>query len=513
MQTSRSAEFELDDGGIYNTKEPYHLFLNGEEWTTTEKVITGIYGLLPDQEYHLQVRCCSGTPAGDLVFRTDREFVTLNVKDFGAAGDGVRDDTASIQAAIMACPPMSRVVIPEGTYRITSLFLRSHMNLELQKGAKLCADTDRWRYARFPGSVFGYDGKTEYHLGTWEGDPAPMFAGIITGIDVCDVAIYGEGEIDGCADHENWWKDPKVMVGAYRPRMIFLNRCSNIRIQGIHLHDSPAWVVHPYFSEDLMFADLFIENPQISPNTDGIDPESCRNVEIIGTHFSLGDDCIAVKSGKYYMGRKYKRAAENTHIYQCFMENGHGAVTIGSEVGAGVKNLVAEKCRFAHTDRGLRIKTRRGRGEDSVIDEITFRDIEMDQVLTPFTANAFYFCDPDGMSDYVQSREFCPVDERTPVMGSFHFENIHAAGCHAAGTYFLGLPESRIELLEMRNCSISYAEDAVEFVPVMAKGVDPCRKKRIHAEFVKKLILDHVQIDGFEGEPYELNQVEEFVCS
>lgn len=76
--------------------------------------------------------------------------------------------------------------------------------------------------------------------------------------------------------------------------------------------------------------------------------------------------------------------------------------------------MTVEQCRFSHTDRGLRIKTRRGRGEDSVLDEITFRDIEMDHVMTPFTANAFYFCDPDGKTEYVQSREKYPVDARTP---------------------------------------------------------------------------------------------------
>ena len=209
------------------------------------------------------------------------------------------------------------------------------------------------------------------------------------------------------------------------------------------------------------------------------------------------------------MGKKYKRASENIHVSHCLMENGHGAVTVGSEIGAGVRGMTVEKCRFSHTDRGLRIKTRRGRGEDSVLDEITFRDIEMDNVMTPFTANAFYFCDPDGKTEYVQSREVCPVDERTPAMKHFLFENIHASNCHVAAIFFEGLPEQKIEKIEMRNCSISFADDAKTDVPIMSAGVEACSKKGIHAVNVKQLILDNVVIEGAVGELLELQGVDE----
>ncbi|MDE7018757.1 MAG: glycoside hydrolase family 28 protein, partial [Lachnospiraceae bacterium] len=349
-----------------------------------------------------------------------------------------------------------------------------------------------------------------YNLGTWEGNPLPMFAGIISGIGVSDVKLYGEGVINGCASTDNWWHNPKVMVGAFRPRMLFLNHCGQIEVQGLTFCNSPAWVIHPYFSDELLFANLTIRNPQQSPNTDGLDPESCRNVEILGVHFSLGDDCIAVKSGKAYMGKKHKRPSENVHISHCLMEDGHGAVTVGSEIGAGVRNMLVEKCRFAHTDRGLRIKTRRGRGKDSVLDEIVFRDIEMEHVMTPFTANAFYFCDPDGRTEYVQSREEYPVDDRTPAMKRFLFENIRATDCHVAAAFFEGLPEQKIEKIEMRNCFISFAKDAKVDVPIMSSGIEPSSKRGIHATNVKKLILDNVSIEDFVGEAYELQGVDEF---
>lgn len=101
---------------------------------------------------------------------------------------------------------------------------------------------------------------------------------------------------------------------------------------------------HPVLQRhELLFCNLIVENPAKSPNTDGLDPESCRDVTICGVRFSLGDDCIAVKSGKIYMGRRYKTPSSNIHVYQCLMEHGHGAVTVGSEMAGGVNNLIVEE--------------------------------------------------------------------------------------------------------------------------------------------------------------------------
>lgn len=510
MKTARSATFALDDGGTYETVQSYRLFLNDVEQKETKTVITSLFDLKPDTDYVLKVVGNDGDMKGSVPFRTEEEYVTVNVKDLGAAGDGMSDDTNFIQAAIMACPPKSRVLVPKGKYKVTSIFLKSGIRMEIAKGAELLAETDRSRFVKFPGLIESYDEQDEYNLGTWEGNPLPMFAGIISGIGVSDVKLYGEGVINGCASTDNWWHNPKVMVGAFRPRMLFLNHCGQIEVQGLTFCNSPAWVIHPYFSDELLFANLTIRNPQQSPNTDGLDPESCRNVEILGVHFSLGDDCIAVKSGKAYMGKKHKRPSENVHISHCLMEDGHGAVTVGSEIGAGVRNMLVEKCRFSHTDRGLRIKTRRGRGKDSVLDGIVFRDIEMEHVMTPFTANAFYFCDPDGRTEYVQSREEYPVDDRTPAMKRFLFENIRATDCHVAAAFFEGLPEQKIEKIEMRNCFISFAKDAKVDVPIMSSGIEPSSKRGIHATNVKKLILDNVSIEDFVGEAYELQGVDEF---
>lgn len=511
MKSARSATIEIADGGIYRTAEPYLVRVNGEAVTETKTVITSLFDLKPETEYVVSVEKKDGTKVAETSFVTEYESVTLDVREFGAKGDGMADDTKFIQAAILACPKDGRVLIPSGTYRITSIFLKSNLRLELAEGAELLAETDRSLYPKFPGMIESYDEKDEYNLGTWEGNPLPMFSGIITGIEVENVLIYGRGTINGNASKENWWNNPKVMVGAFRPRLFFISHCKNITLQGVKFCNSPSWTLHPYFSDDLKFYGLTIENPSDSPNTDGLDPESCKNVEIAGVRFSLGDDCIAVKSGKIYMGRKHKTPSENLHIRQCLMENGHGAVTIGSEMAGGVKNLVVEECLFSHTDRGLRIKTRRGRGKDAVLDRIIFRAIQMDHVMTPFVANSFYFCDPDGKTEYVQSREVMPVDDGTPYVKRLEFVDIDAKNCHVAAAYFDGLPEQKIDEIVMKNVSVTYAENPKCDVPAMSSGVEPCSRRGIFANNIKKLTLQNVSICGQDGEAVELHAVDEVI--
>lgn len=510
MHTARSAVLEIRDGGRYTTKHAYRIVLNGKAYGMTQRCITSLFGLKPETKY--QVELYDGEKkAGTVVFQTDYEFVTLDVTQFGAVGDGEHDDTHFIQAAIMACPPDSRVYIPAGTYRITSLFLKSHINIELAKGAELKAETERKKFPVFPGMIQSYDETDEFNLGTWEGNPLTMFSGIICGINVEDVVLYGEGTINGNASWENWWKNPKKMDIAFRPRLFFLSDSQNVTLQGIQFCNSPSWTLHPYFSNQLRFLDLTVENPSDSPNTDGLDPESCKDVEILGVRFSLGDDCIAVKSGKIYMGRKHKTPSENIHIRQCLMENGHGAVTLGSEMAGGVVNLTVEDCIFRHTDRGLRIKTRRGRGKDAVLNQIVFSNLTLDHVMTPLVINSFYFCDPDGKTNYVQSREPYPVDERTPSIRKLIFENMECTNCHVAAAYFDGLPEQKIQEIMMRNISISYAEHAKCDVPAMSEGVEKSSKRGLFARNVSKLILENVKISGQKGEAFEMIGVDELI--
>ena len=190
------------------------------------------------------------------------------------------------------------------------------------------------------------------------------------------------------------------------------------------------------------------------------------------------------------------------------MRDGHGSITIGSEMAGGVRNLTVRDCLFLHTDRGLRIKTRRGRGKDAVIDGVLFENIRMDHVMTPFVINCFYFCDPDGHTEYVQSREPYPADERTPEIRTMVFHNIQAENCHVAAVYMYGLPEKKIQKVIMEHIRVTYAENATAGVPAMLDGQGECRKMGIFVKNVSHLVLRDVVLEGQEGEAMILDGID-----
>lgn len=491
--TSRTAAFEVTDAAGPELGRPLAVRLDGEPAGETTRAVFALDELAPDTGHVLEVG--DGPP---VAFRTAAETAALDVRRFGARGDGSHDDTTALQAAIAACPLRGTVILPPGVWSSAPLFLKSGITLYLRPGAILRGRAEREAYPILPARV-ERPGQPDLFLGTWEGDPDDCFAALLTGIDVADVAIVGGGVIDGNGAAGDWWRWPKEKRGARRPRTLFLNGCRNVLVQGVTVRNSPSWTIHPLFSRGLRFHALAIENPKDSPNTDGLDPESCEDVEIVGVRFSVGDDCIAIKSGKIFWGKLLKRPSRHIRIRRCLMEYGHGAVVIGSEMAGGVADVEVSHCRFRLTDRGLRIKTRRGRGEDGVIDGIALHDVTMEDVADPLVINCFYYCDPDGRSDYVQDRRPLPVDERTPGIANVRFERVTATGVRHAAAYVLGLPERPITGLVLRDVKVSYAADAEAAPPAMACGVEPLARAGFVFINVDAPIIEDVSADGVAG--------------
>lgn len=506
--TSRSCGILLDPEGLYEAREKRDLFLDGERLGEEYRSVTSLFGLEPDTEYKLE----SVTDTGEkesLSFRTSGETCSLNARDFGAKGDGQEEDTAFLQAAILCCPDGGRVLIPPGDYVTGPLFLKSHITLEIADGATLMLLTDRKRFPVLPGHTPANNQDGELLLGLFEGCATDGFAGALNGIDLTDVRIIGKGVIDGRAPEGDWWVNPKEIRIASRGNLLYTQRCRGMLIQGLTFRNSPSWNLHPSYSEDLDFIDIRIKAPWDSPNTDGFDPESCRNVRLLGAEISVGDDCIAIKSGKIGLGRKYRRPCEDLEIGWCALLDGHGGVTVGSEMAGGVKRVRAHHCYMKGNDRALRIKTRRDRGRDGVIDDIVFRDIRMDGVRMPLVINSFYFCDADGKTERVQSRDKQPVDETTPEIGKVCFENVEAVGCKACAAYVLGLPEKPMRHLVLRDCRFDFDPEAQPMVPAMALNVEECCRRGLIVRYVEKLTMEKVSFEGIDGEPLETAEVGE----
>ncbi len=506
--SSRSVTVLLDESGHYEARSPLRLRLNGEDRGSVSRSVESLFGLWPQTCYILEATAKDGR-TDQVEFETLPEFCTLNVRDFGAAGDGITEDTAKIQAALLCCPEGGRVLIPEGRYLTGPLFLRSGITVEIARGAVLQMLLDRASYPILPGTVRSTDEQEELILGMFEGNPLPCFAGAINGFDIHDTALIGEGVVDGRAQDSDWWDSPKDRVGgAFRGSLFYLQRCRNITVQGITFRNSPCWNLHPAFSEDLDFLNIRISAPYTSPNTDGFDPESCCRVRLLGAEISVGDDCVALKSGKVYLGRRYHIPCDQVEIAYCAMLDGHGGVTAGSEMAGGVLNVRVHHCYMRGNDRGLRIKTRRGRGKFGVIDHIRFEDVLMDGVKIPLVVNALYYCDPDGQTSYVQSREPLPVDEDTPRIGTLIYERVQALRCRGCVAYVLGLPERPVERIVFADCSFDF-EPSAEPVPnpAMADGVEPVANQGILLHYVDRVDLRGTRITGISGQMVECTQV------
>lgn len=494
---SVSASFELENNLIYYNDKPYHLILNGKkhekEFNTN---VFSLFNLEPNTEYTI------GTTLDDfeLKFTTQSESGFLNILDFGAVGDGKTDCSWAIQQAINVCPKNGRIVVPEGTYWTRPILLKSNITLELKKGATLLASPDVKDYKVLEGEVpFGSDEDKKLQIATWEGNPFRCYQPFVAAYHAENIAIVGEGKIDGNGENGIWYIDPKNQpIG--RPRLLFFNSCDGVTVHGITTCRSASWTNHPFFSKNVSYLDARIEADKDSPNTDGCNPESCDGVRIIGTTFSVGDDCIAIKSGKIYMGKKYKTPSRNITIRNCLMQHGHGAIVLGSEIAGGVKDLDVTRCLFRKTDRGLRVKTRRGRGVDSVIDGVVFENIKMENVLTPLVCNMFYFCDPDGKTEYVWSKEKLPVDDRTPYVGSLHFKNIVCEDYEYAAGFFYGLPEQNIGEIIIENVTFKAAKVAGKGYPAMMSYIDEYSKAGLYFNNVKNVVLKNVTLEGYEGE-------------
>jgi polygalacturonase len=179
-----------------------------------------------------------------------------------------------------------------------------------------------------------------------------------------------------------------------RPQFIQPYRCQNVLIEGVTIRNSPMWEIHPVLCTNVTVQDVKIVSH--GPNNDGCDPESCTDVLIKDCYFDTGDDCIAIKSGRNADGRRVNAPSANIVIQGCQMKDGHGGVTIGSEISGGVRNVFAEDCRMdsPHLERALRLKTNSVRG--GVLENIHLRNLEVGQVSDAIVSIDFNYEEGDA---------------------------------------------------------------------------------------------------------------------
>ncbi len=220
--------------------------------------------------------------------------------------------------------------------------------------------------------------------------------------------------------------------------MITTYECKNVLIEGVSFSNPPFWTIMPAFTDNLTITGITIENPSNSPNTDGIDPSSCKNVHISNCHITVGDDCIVIKSGRDEDGREAASPTENITITNCTMLRGHGGVVIGSEMSGGVKRVAITNCIFEGTDRGIRLKTMRGRG--GVIEDLLVSNIVMNNMINEGILITLRY----------QNTVPEPVSERTPACNNVRISGIiQRGGTRPVAIY--GLEEREVSQISISN--------------------------------------------------------------
>jgi polygalacturonase len=335
------------------------------------------------------------------------------VTRYGAKPDGITDCTAAFQRAIAACTRAGggRVVTSGGTFFTGPIHLASNVNLHVAEGATIRFSTEPRAYL-------------PQVLTRFEGVELMGLSPLIYAHGVDNVAITGTGTLDGQANNEHWWgwkgsaaygwkqgdgqQKPATVrlgemaesripvskrvfgVGDYlRPQFIQPYRCRNVLIEGVTIRNSPMWEINPVLCTNVTVRQVTIDSH--GPNNDGCDPESCRDVLIEHCLFNTGDDCIAIKSGRNADGRRVNVPSENIIVRDCEMKDGHGGVTIGSEISGGVRHVYAERCRMdsPKLDRALRLKNNAMRG--GTLEHIYMRDVTVGQLADAVLQVDFYY--------------------------------------------------------------------------------------------------------------------------
>jgi polygalacturonase len=355
---------------------------------------------------------------------------TCDPMHFGAKADGITKDTKAIQAAIDDCAAHGggTVALTKGVYVTAPILLKSNITLDVAEGAILLGSPDHADYPQ--ATVFR----------------APGRQALVTAVNARNIAITGKGTIDG--NGKVWWRDskgarPSGIMGeiVFRPRLIVFDHSRHIRMSGVTVQNSPSWQIIPYYSDDVTISGIKVLAPADSPNTDAIDPFSSSHVTIDHVTADVGDDNVAIKSGKINSPGPDSPSRDIT-ITDCIFLHGHG-LSIGSELAGGAQNIRAERIHFKGTDQGIRIKSNRDRGHD--VSGLSFKDIDMDGVKTAILISEYYPSVEPPSDNKPQA-----IGRLTPFFHDFHFENITAKGSQTAAVVY-GLPESPVSNLTMKN--------------------------------------------------------------
>jgi polygalacturonase len=323
--------------------------------------------------------------------------VSLDIKEFGAVGDGKTNDTLAIQQALDRCSVLGggQVCVPAGEYLMGAIMLHSNTTLHLEADA----------------SLLGSPNLADYPLTQvrWEGHWVKGYIGLISAMDANNIGITGKGRIvgnpaiKGRVDAQNGLRHPALLE--------FVN-CSRLRVEDCATEQNDMWSIHPVYCDNVLF-----RNVTVRGGADGIDVDSCRQVVIESCTFSTGDDCISLKSGRGAEGYAIHRPTEDVRISNCTFADSHWAcIGIGSETSGGIRNIHIDHCKCIATRTfAIYIKSRPGRG--AFIENIYVSDLDVSGAEQGFLR--FNILNSGKQDEFA-----VPGEEGIPTIRNFNFNKI-----------------------------------------------------------------------------------------
>lgn len=370
-----------------------------------------------------------------------------NVLDFGAIGDGKTDDTNAIRSALVAASSSpSTVLFPSGKIFLTGAFnLSSNLILNVQGTILAFPDSAGGHFVLQPN--WSFFGPTD----------SPIWQAFISSNGANNLTVLGGGVIDG--NGAIWWKcdcasankSSPPCLGLGRPHLFTPFNGTGLTVRDITFRNSPMWNLSPTWFTDVYMTNVTLFAPiasasgpnDIGCNTDGFDPVGVSDMLVENSFVSVGDDAIAVKSGYNWYGRTFGRPSQNITFRNLYVGTGHG-ISIGSEMSAGVYNILFENMLLNGTGTGPRVKSERGRG--GLVANVTYRNITLIDVQSAWQITEYYIDPPPPTNA-----------SATPSFRNITLDGIIAIGKMKTGFYFDGIPESIIDGITLSNIDLRVA--------------------------------------------------------
>ncbi|MCC4399993.1 glycoside hydrolase family 28 protein [Limosilactobacillus reuteri] len=371
------------------------------------------------------------------------------------------------------------LILAGGTFYTGPLQLCSNLHFTIESDSRLIFSNIRQDYPVI--------------TSRWEGRETSIYQACLFGDHIENVILDGTGTVDG--NGLSWWDEFRKKnkhVDHARPYLLSIEHSQHIKVYNLKFINSPSWTLHPFDCNDFVIDNIFVKNPADSPNTDGIDPESCQNIRIINSLFDVGDDCIAIKAGTEDAIKKIP--CENIVISNCNMLHGHGGVVFGSEMSGNIRNVAISNCTFTDTDRGIRFKTRRGRG--GTIENITISNITMNNVLCPIIMNLYYFCGKKGKEKIVWDKNPYPVSSSTPAIKHVRISQLSVMHIRSCAGLIYGLPEMPIEDINITNSSFYLDSNCTPQKPAMFANAPELTQKGFFIANTKNCELNNITISN-----------------